>query len=134
MRAVGADVGSRPAGDVDIPRLRRLPTRRLGRHSDPGHDLGVVTGLSALSLDALSSVAYGPEGDDRRARRRRRLGAAVDGSVEDENVTSIVLIPEIIPKARRHEILHNQRGRLLETVLRARTDVVIATLPFHIRH
>jgi amino acid transporter len=61
MRDVGVDVGSRPAGDVDIPRLRRLPTRRFGRHSDPGHDLGVVTGLSALSLDALSSVAYGPE-------------------------------------------------------------------------
>ena len=61
MRDVGADVGSRPAADVDIPRLRRLPTRRFGRHSDPGHDLGVVTGLSALSLDALSSVAYGPE-------------------------------------------------------------------------
>ncbi len=58
---VGAEVRSRPAEDVDIPRLRRLPTRRFGRHSDPGHDLGVVTGLSALSLDALSSVAYGPE-------------------------------------------------------------------------
>ena len=55
-------------------------------------------------------------------------------SVEDENVTITVLIPEIIPKARRHEILHNQRGRLLEAVLKSRTDVVIATLPFHIKH
>ena len=61
MATVGADVRSRPAADVDVPRLRRLPTRRFGRHSDPGHDLGVTTGLSALSLDALSSVAYGPE-------------------------------------------------------------------------
>ena len=44
-----------------------------------------------------------------------------------------MLIPEIIPRKRRHEILHNQRGRLLEAVLKARTDVVIATLPFHIQ-
>ena len=48
----------------------------------------------------------------------------------DELVT--VLIPVIIPEKRRHEILHNQRGRLLESVLKSRTDVVIATLPFHI--
>ena len=44
-----------------------------------------------------------------------------------------MLIPEIIPRKRRHEILHNQRGRLLEAVLkRTRTDVVVATLPFHL--
>ncbi|MBO0729633.1 MAG: APC family permease, partial [Acidimicrobiaceae bacterium] len=35
--------------------------RRTGKHSDEGHDLSVVGGLAALSLDALSSVAYGPE-------------------------------------------------------------------------
>ena len=29
--------------------------------SKAGHELGVTTGLAALSLDALSSVAYGPE-------------------------------------------------------------------------
>jgi amino acid transporter len=53
-------------------------------------------------------------------------------SIEGEDATIIVLIPEIIPRKRRHEILHNQRGRLLEAVLKARTDVVVATLPFHI--
>jgi amino acid transporter len=52
-------------------------------------------------------------------------------AIEDALVT--VLIPEIIPSKRRQEILHNQRGRLLETVLKARTDVVIATLPFRIQ-
>jgi hypothetical protein len=55
-------------------------------------------------------------------------------SVEDENATITVLIPQIIPQKRRHEILHNQRGRLLETVLKSRTDVVIATMPFRIKH
>jgi amino acid transporter len=53
-------------------------------------------------------------------------------SIQDEDATITVLIPEILPRKRRHEILHNQRGRLLEAVLKARTDVVIAILPFHI--
>jgi amino acid transporter len=53
-------------------------------------------------------------------------------SLENEDVAITVLIPQIIPSKRRHEILHNQRGRLLESVLKARTDVVIAVLPFHI--
>ncbi len=53
-------------------------------------------------------------------------------SIEGEDVTITVLIPEVIPRKRRHEILHNQRGRLLEAVLKARTDVVVATLPFHL--
>jgi hypothetical protein len=53
-------------------------------------------------------------------------------SIEDEDATITVLIPEIIPRRRWHEILHNQRGRLLEAVLKARTDVVVATLPFHL--
>ena len=53
-------------------------------------------------------------------------------TVQDEDATITVLIPQIIPSKRRHEILHNQRGRLLEAVLKARTDVVIAVLPFHI--
>ena len=53
-------------------------------------------------------------------------------SVENEDATITVLIPEIIPSKRRHEILHNQRGRLLEAVLKARSGVVIAVMPFHI--
>jgi hypothetical protein len=54
-------------------------------------------------------------------------------TVEQEDPTIIVLIPIVIPSKRRHEIFHNQRGRLLETVLKARANVVIATLPFHVR-
>jgi amino acid transporter len=53
-------------------------------------------------------------------------------SIQDENVTITILIPEILPRKRRHEILHNQRGRLLEAALKSRFDVVVATLPFHI--
>jgi amino acid transporter len=53
-------------------------------------------------------------------------------SIEDEDATIVVLIPEILPRKRRHEILHNQRARLLSAVLKARTNVVIAILPFHL--
>src|SRR5437588_12121115 len=42
-------------------RVQRDAPRRAGKHAEEGHELGVVTGLAALSLDALSSVAYGPE-------------------------------------------------------------------------
>jgi amino acid transporter len=53
-------------------------------------------------------------------------------SIHAENATVTVLIAEIMPSKRRHEILHNQRGRLLEAVLKSRTDVVVATLTFHV--
>jgi amino acid transporter len=53
-------------------------------------------------------------------------------SVQSDDVTITVLIAQIIPSKRRHEILHNQRGRLLEAVLKDQTDVVIAVLPFHL--
>ena len=43
-----------------------------------------------------------------------------------------VLIPEIEPRARRYRILQNQRGLLLATLLRARTDVLVCTLPYRL--
>jgi amino acid transporter len=51
-------------------------------------------------------------------------------SIEREDAIVTVLIPEIVPRKRRHEILHNQRARLLAAVLKSRTDVIVATLPF----
>jgi amino acid transporter len=53
-------------------------------------------------------------------------------SIESEDATITVLIPLLMPRKRRHELLHNQRGRLLEAVLKAQTDVVVAALPFHL--
>jgi hypothetical protein len=53
-------------------------------------------------------------------------------SLKGQDATITVLIPEIIPNKRRHVILHNQRGRLLEAALKSRTDVIVATLPFHL--
>jgi hypothetical protein len=53
-------------------------------------------------------------------------------SVEKEDATITVLVPILVPAKRRHEVLHNQRGRLLETVLKSRTDVIVARLPFRL--
>ena len=54
-------------------------------------------------------------------------------SIEAPGATITVLIPQIIPSKRRHEILHNQRGRILEATLKARTNgIVVASLPFRI--
>jgi amino acid transporter len=53
-------------------------------------------------------------------------------SIDEDQAIVTVLIPEVVPRKRRHEILHNQRGRLLEAVLKARTNVIVATLPFHL--
>ena len=51
-------------------------------------------------------------------------------SIESDDATITVLIPLIIPNKPYHEILHNQRGRLLAAVLKSRTNVIVATLPF----
>jgi amino acid transporter len=53
-------------------------------------------------------------------------------SAKSDGVTITVLIAEIQPEKRRHEIYHNQRGRLLAAVLKARADVVVATLTLHL--
>ena len=50
---------TRPAPEEASGGSRFRP--RAGKHSHEGHELGVLSGLAALSLDALSSVAYGPE-------------------------------------------------------------------------
>jgi hypothetical protein len=53
-------------------------------------------------------------------------------ALPDDPAVIIVLIPEVVPRKRRHEIFHNQRGRLLADVLRAETNVAVTTLPFHL--
>jgi len=53
-------------------------------------------------------------------------------SLAGEDVIMAVLIIEIQPHKKRHEILHNQRGALLAAVLRSRTDVIVATQPFRL--
>jgi len=49
-----------------------------------------------------------------------------------EGLQVTVLIVELQPRRRRYEILHNQRGLVLATILRSRTDAVVATLPYRL--
>jgi amino acid transporter len=110
---------------------------------------------AALSLgDTVVAVAVaGDEEEDERIRAEWRewscsvpLEVLIDphrslvrsvlhyiDNVPRDDVTITVLIPEIIPRKRRREILHNQRGRLLESALKSRSDIVVATYPFHVQ-
>src|SRR5947209_799787 len=51
----------RPRAGGDVHMTRPRPLARAGKHTEHAHELGVTGGLAALSLDALSSVAYGPQ-------------------------------------------------------------------------
>jgi amino acid transporter len=52
--------------------------------------------------------------------------------VRQDGRQTLVLIPEVQPRHWRYRILHNQRGLVLATVLRASTDAVICTIPFRL--
>ena len=141
------------------PRPCKLPACRTGRC--PPASTSTVTLLTEQALSAALSlgetvVAVAVAGDQEECEHIRQdwerwkcavpLEVLLDPhrslirtvlryveSIQAQDATITVLIPEIIPSKRRHEILHNQRGRLLETVLKSRTTgVVVATLPFHI--
>ena len=57
----GVSVEGRRRGRRLHRRVQRDARPRAGKHAESGHELGTLGGLAALSLDALSSVAYGPE-------------------------------------------------------------------------
>ena len=65
----------------------------------------------------------------------RNLVAPVVGFVErhlTQGHQVTVLLCEIEPRKRRHQVLHNQRGLILAAALRSHTDAIVATLPFRL--
>jgi amino acid transporter len=145
------------ARELKLGKTPPLPRKRQSIVVVPASTVNLLTELAvsaALSMgDTVVAVAVA--GDEEESKRIKRDWADWDCSVpievlidparslvktvlsyvksiEHEDATITVLIPEIIPRKRRHEILHNQRGRLLEAALKARADVVVATLPFHL--
>ena len=97
------------AVDTDPDTTRRLCA--LWRQWDPGLDLRVLPSPHrALVAPAVGFV-----------RTQVERGRFV-----------IVLLAYIEPRRRRYRILHNQRGPLLATTLRARTDAIVATLPIRL--
>jgi amino acid transporter len=143
--------------ELKLGRTPPLPSKRESIVIVPTSTVNLLTekALSAaLSLgDTVVAVAVAADEDERaeivRNWNQWRCGAPIEviidrhrslvrsvlryvHSIESESDGALitVLIAEIIPRKRRHEILHNQRGRLLATVLKLRTDVIVATLPF----
>jgi amino acid transporter len=139
-------------------RLGRTPPRPIKRDSIVLVPTSTVNLLTERVVSAAISlgdtvVAIGVAGDEEERRQIERnwtdwacgipIEVIVDkhrslvrsvlryvDSIEDSDAVVTVLIAEIVPRKRRQEILHNQRGRLLATVLKARTDVIVATFPF----
>ncbi|MBL1106994.1 amino acid permease [Streptomyces sp. 5-8] len=148
--AVGEELGlgripappDRRAGSLVIVPLGEVS--KLARHA-----LGAALALG----DEVVAVAVHADPDKRRALReawdRWNPGVRLD-MIESPHRSLVqpvvdyvqraardgrqvaVLIPEVEPRHRRYEILQNQRGLLLATVLRARTDVVVCMLPYRL--
>ncbi len=57
----------------------------------------------------------------------------VEHKASESNYKVTVVIPQFIPKKGWHNILHNQSSLLIRAFLLIRRDVVITTVPFHLK-
>jgi amino acid transporter len=57
----------------------------------------------------------------------------VEHKASESNYRVTVLIPQFIPKKKWHNILHNQSSLLIRTVLLFRKDVIVTTVPYHLK-
>ena len=57
----------------------------------------------------------------------------VEHKARESNYRVTVVIPQFIPKKGWHNILHNQSSLLIRAILLFRKDVVITTVPFHLK-
>ncbi|MBV6700393.1 APC family permease [Kitasatospora aureofaciens] len=92
-------------------------------HSDPGTAAALVRRWNQWNPGVRLEVIDSPQRSLVEPIVRYVRNAAQGGR------QIAVLIPEVEPRHRRYQILQNQRGILLATVLRARTDVVVCILP-----
>ncbi|MBY9081722.1 APC family permease [Paenibacillus sp. HN-1] len=58
---------------------------------------------------------------------------AVQRKASESNYQVTVVIPQFIPRKGWHNILHNQSGLLIRTSLLYRRNVVVTTVPFHLK-
>ncbi|WP_019851432.1 APC family permease [Desulfitobacterium sp. PCE1] len=82
------------------------------------------TGVRLVSLHSLHRSIIQPLTKFIDSIERRTTGS---------NYQVTVLIPEFIPKKGWHHILHNQSSFLIRTVLLHRKNVVVATVPYHLK-
>ncbi len=140
--------------------LGALPARPIGRASLVLVPVGGISRLTEAALSAALTlgdtvvaltVAHDPEVAARLLQDWDRWSPGVELEVLDSPQRSLVgpildyveraqaagqhvavLIPEVEPRRRRYQVLQNQRGLLLATALRARSDAVVCTLPYRL--
>jgi hypothetical protein len=120
------------------------------------HRLTAAQGLAALSLDALSSVAYGPEAIlvvlVAAGATALHYSLPITGAIvahrsiaqpivkylcqieaDDKYHQLVVLIPEVQPKRFWYYLLFNQRGVILDRAIRRGTaNVVLCRLRYRL--
>jgi hypothetical protein len=57
----------------------------------------------------------------------------VEHKASESNYQVTVVIPQFIPKKGWYNILHNQSSLLIRTFLLHRSDVIITTVPYHLK-
>jgi hypothetical protein len=57
----------------------------------------------------------------------------IEHKASESNYSVTVLIPQFIPKKRWQNILHNQTSILIRAFLISRKNVVVSTVPFHLK-
>jgi hypothetical protein len=57
----------------------------------------------------------------------------VEHKASESNYRVTVLIPQFIPRKPWHNILHNQTSILIRAFLLSRKNLVVSTVPFHLR-
>ncbi|WKA57043.1 APC family permease [Planococcus shenhongbingii] len=62
-----------------------------------------------------------------------RFVDSVERKAKEENYQVTVIIPQFIPKKGWHNFLHNQSGLLIRTTLLFRKDVIVTTVPYHLK-
>lgn len=58
----------------------------------------------------------------------------VEHKASESNYRVTVLIPQFIPKKGWHNMLHNQSSFLIRSFLLYRKNVIVSTLPYHLKH
>ncbi len=58
---------------------------------------------------------------------------AVQHKAGESGYQVTVIIPQFIPKKGWHNILHNQTSLMIRTYLLHRKDVIVTTVPYHLK-
>ncbi len=135
--SAGTDRGIVIVPIVDVSRLTELSLRTAYRLGSEVVPVAVDVDPAACARVSEQWRAWNPGVDlTVLTSPHRNLVAPVVGYVQKQLDTGqpvTVLLGEVQPRLRRHEILHNQRGLVLAAALRSRTDAVVATVSLRLK-